>query len=106
MSKIDMLFFTLIFKQFLTFLSSSGIMIAILACARIYRTNSRKNNLNSRPVLLVVRDAHKSVFESLSLAQCDAVLIPCLYDDEFQLSLGANTQLLIEVLQKYSGKVI
>ena len=67
-------------------------MIAILACARIFRMNIYKSNRNTaenvRPVLLVVRDAHKSVFESLSLAQCDAVLVPCLYNDEFQISLG------------------
>ena len=78
--------------------STSGLLASILAFAASHRS-SRKGArgkaaaaaaATKRPILIVTRDAHKSVFDALWVAQCDAFVLPCLVEESMGVSLGLD----------------
>jgi len=90
--------------------STSGILSAILTCFRIYqRINSsnidNNNNNNNKIVFLLGRDSHKSAFDALSLAGVDGILLPCNYDEKFQIPLGISIKSIKEAIKLYKGKI-
>ena len=70
-------------------------------------------------MFLVARDCHKSVFDALMLMNigsvgvgggggvggCDAVLLPCLTEQQFQVSLGLDASTVVAALDQYEGQV-
>ena len=71
--------------------STGGLLASILAFARAQRRKRGRvvdEAKGRRSVLLVTRDAHKAVFDSLWVAQCDALVLPCLVDETMGVSLG------------------
>ena len=100
--------------------SSSGIMITIFSFIYIhkmkrkmmnYTSNNNKDkndsnnvddNNNNKSIFLICRDAHKSVFDSLYLSHdCDAILIPTTYDDNFKVPLSITIDNLKDVIDNY-----
>lgn len=88
--------------------STGGIMTAILSCAKLFdmRTLRRGHDpRSSRKVMIIARNSHKSVFDALKLCQCDAVLLPVVYDDVFGIPVEVTLEALISVLEIYRGRV-
>lgn len=90
---------------------SSGIMVAMLSCVRLHQMRSipfeeKVHNSDARSIFIVGRDAHKSVFDALYLAQdCDAVLLPCPQDSTFHVSLGVTLESIKEAINVHGSKV-
>ena len=63
-------------------------------------TNKKINkSYNNKSIFLICRDAHKSVFDSLSLSHdCDAILIPTIYDDNFKVTLSITIDSIKDVI--------
>jgi len=89
--------------------STGGLLAAILAFTRAARRRERKRRRRGagtlvgstkRPTLIVTRDAHKAVFDALSIAQIDAFVLPCRIDDEFGVSLGPNPTTIMQTLEQ------
>jgi arginine/lysine/ornithine decarboxylase len=53
----------------------------------------------------VGRDSHKSVFDAISLAGCDAVLLPCHFADDFGISLSVVKERIYEAINIYGKNV-
>ena len=92
--------------------STSGILSAILACVRIHQqqqqwTNDKSNNKNDdqRSVLILGRDSHKSAFDALVLADCDAALLPCYCDPKFGIPYGVEYESIQCALNDHRGNV-
>lgn len=114
--------------------SSSGVMMAIFSCVRLHqrqmqmqqqRSTTNKHSMQPsepttrtsvadslpiptpRSIFMVGRDAHKSVFDALSITQdCDAVLLPCALDTgTFQVSLGVTLDSIQQAIHTYGSKV-
>lgn len=105
-----------LFGAFKTFFlvngSTSGILIAILASVRWHQWRNRSQDVNNAgasppqpPVMLICRDSHKSVYHGLDLAGCDAVLLPCEYDQSFRVSLGIRKEDLQEAILTYGPRI-
>ena len=80
--------------------STGGLLtciVALAAWARQHRSTSTSSP--RRPRLLITRDAHKAVFDALWVAQCDALVLPCRVQPDFQVSLGADPAALLGALQ-------
>ena len=68
--------------------STGGILCAVLAIVRLHEARAGINGGaassgsagDQGPVMLIGRDSHKAVFDALSLANCDAALLPCHID--------------------------
>ena len=80
--------------------STSGILAAILTCVALHRKLSSKSS-----VFLIGRDSHKAVFDALTLANCDAALLPCVTDEEFSLPLGVEFDTVLAALDTYGQQV-
>ena len=92
--------------------STGGLLAAILAFTRAARRREREREKErgsgrgrgrgstKRPTLIVTRDAHKAVFDALSVAQIDAFVLPCRVDDEFGVSLGPNPTTILHTLEQ------
>ena len=105
--------------------STSGIYVSIFSCIRLHQMRMRKKSRqetdagknckdsivsDQRSIFLVCRDSHKSVFDALYLAgNCDAITLPCEYDDEFQISLGISSDFirnkLGSLLQEFGDRI-
>lgn len=83
--------------------STSGILSAILACFRIHQRYS--SNKDTKRVFLLGRDSHKSAFDALSLAGVDGVLLPCNYDEKFQIPLGVSIDSITEAIKLHDGSI-
>lgn len=75
--------------------STSGVLIAIMVLRDLH-ASSRTSNGTKRSVVIVTRDSHKSVFDALEVANCDAWVLPCSTDEQFGVSTGVDTDLVIE----------
>jgi lysine decarboxylase len=64
-----------------------------------------RDDSKSRSVFIVGRDSHKSVFDALVLADCDAALLPCQISNEWGISLGVDTESITHVLSLYGERV-
>jgi len=84
--------------------STSGILAAILAFIRIHQRYNT-TALSDSPVFLIGKDSHKSVYDGLSLGQCDAVLLPCEHDREFGVPLGVSIQSIEAAIKEYKSRV-
>ena len=84
--------------------STSGILATILAFIRIHQRYSTASSTDS-PIFLIGRDSHKSVYDGLSLGQCDAVLLPCEFDQEFGVPLSVNIQSIETAIKEYKNRV-
>ena len=63
--------------------STGGILCAVLAVVRLHEARARLGSGSpaaKSPVMLIGRDSHKAVYDALSLANCDAALLPCNVD--------------------------
>jgi hypothetical protein len=100
------------------FCSTSGILAAILACVRIHQQKQERIYLSAstvtprasrsttrRSILLLGRDSHKSAFDAISVADCDAALLPCDTDSEFEISLGVHISAVRKALDQYGDQV-
>jgi arginine/lysine/ornithine decarboxylase len=89
--------------------STSGILIAIFSCIRVWCSTAgtqRVEEADKPLVFLVARDCHKSVFDALALSgRCDAVLLPCDMDEEFQVPLGVRIAAVREAVAQFEGRV-
>jgi arginine/lysine/ornithine decarboxylase len=95
--------------------STSGVLAAILACVRIHRVIAShkqseqvqvtKFGQGNKSILLMGRDSHKSAFDAISLADCEAALLPCIVENEFGISLGVQTGAIEEALKTYGSDV-
>lgn len=52
-------------------------------------------------IILVPRDSHKSVFDSLRLFELDAILLPIDIDNRCQVSLGVQEAAIFSVLEQH-----
>jgi arginine/lysine/ornithine decarboxylase len=55
---------------------------------------------------LIPRDSHKSVFDAVKLADCEAILLPCEVNNDFQISTGAQLEAIRLVFEKYKSEDI
>lgn len=83
--------------------STSGVLIAMMVLRDLHTSCSRLNG-NKRSVIMVTRDSHKSVFDALEIANCDAWVLPCSIDEQFGVSTGVNADLVIESIAKFEAK--
>lgn len=83
--------------------STSGILAAILACARLHDRSRAKAGSNA--VVIMGRDSHKSAFDALSIAGCDAALLPCTWDDNFGVTVGVEIESIEQALDEHGSNV-
>ena len=68
--------------------------------------NKNRSLSSSAPLLIIPRDAHKAVFDSLTLLQnVGAILLPSAIDPEFGVSLGVDTGHIAEALSAHPNQV-
>ena len=84
--------------------STSGILVAILSCVRIYEAR-RQPEGSEGPYLIVARNAHKAVFDALNLCRCNAILLPVVYDKAFNVPIDVEYEKIEEALKKYKGEI-
>ena len=115
----------------LFYISTSGILAAIMALSKLHsrklhkseygsnnnsnsnsNSNSKSNsksNINNiapkRPILILGRDSHKSAFDAIGISNCDAVLLPCAIDSCFGVPLGSTYEYIERSLQEYNNVV-
>jgi arginine/lysine/ornithine decarboxylase len=113
----------------LFYISTSGILAAIMALSKLHSRKLHKseygsnNNSNSnsnsnsysksnrnniapkRPILILGRDSHKSAFDAIGISNCDAVLLPCAIDSCFGVPLGSTYEYIERSLQEYNNVV-
>lgn len=58
-----------------------------------------------RPILVIGRDSHKSVYDAISLSGCEALLLPCSVDAAFGVALGVTYKSIQTALESYPGQV-
>ena len=57
-------------------------------------------------IFLLGRDSHKSAFDALALSEgCDAVLLPCVTENSFQVSLGVTVDSIQAAINCYGDRV-
>ena len=81
--------------------STSGVLTAMMVLRELHA--SRSSN-NKRTVVMVTRDSHKSVFDALELANCDAWVLPCDTNVDFGISTGADASLIIESIREFQDR--
>jgi arginine/lysine/ornithine decarboxylase len=79
--------------------STSGILIAMMVLKATHSRNLSSSSKKS--VVIVSRDAHKSVFDALELAQCDALVLPCSIDEAFGVSTGVDADTIIKSIAEF-----
>lgn len=87
------------------FISTSGIIAAILTLKLIFLSRQQTSSIRPSPVLLVPRDSHKSVFDALSLFEIDAVLLDVPQDTDWQISVGLQTETVRQAINQYGANV-
>lgn len=86
--------------------STGGILIAILTCVRWHQQQQQQHKDHSnKTVFLIGRDSHKSVFNGLDLADCDAVVLPCEHDGTFGVSLGVSYDDIKKAIETYGHQI-
>lgn len=87
--------------------STSGIHSAILMCMRwFYLIDSKRIHKQSmKPKFIIARDSHKSVFDGLIIAQCDAILLPFHIHKDFQVSMSIRIEAIKKAILQYKGDV-
>jgi arginine decarboxylase len=88
--------------------STGGVLTAIISCAKLFDMRIlRKGHdpRSTRKVMIIARNSHKSVFDALKLCQCDAVLLPVVYDDIFGVPVEVTYETLVSVLEMYRGRI-
>ena len=81
--------------------STSGILAAILSLFQLHSMQGGR-----KPGIFVIgRDSHKSVVDGIALAGCDALVLPCLVEGDFGVSLGMDVSLLKDIFLQYHGEV-
>ena len=68
-------------------------MAAILAVVKLHR----RRNIATKSTLILGRDSHKSAYDGLSIADCDAVVLPCIIETEFNIPIGSFVYENIEI---------
>lgn len=101
-----MISFYFIFAEIYHILSSGGICTAILALKSLwlYRGATEVTRTSS-PIFLIDRNAHKSVFDGLTLANTGAIVLPVLIDQNFQVPLGIDILELEAALEESKERV-
>ena len=84
--------------------STSGVLSALLACARLHHQRHGGGG-TGRGVLVMGRDSHKSAFDGVALAGCDAVLLPCVCDAVFGVPLGVEMASVRAALDAHGADV-
>ena len=83
--------------------STSGILIAILATCRIFDMKfPQKRNTKK---MIVARNSHKSVYDALELAQCNALLLPVSYCNQFHVPIDISFDSIVNALQKHNTEI-
>jgi len=80
--------------------STSGVLSALLACARLHRERR-----GGRGVVVMGRDSHKSALDGAALAGCDVVLMPCVCDAAFGVPLGVEVASVRAALDAHGDEV-
>ena len=80
--------------------STGGLLTCIVALSR-----ARTSSCPRRSTFIICRDAHKAVFDGLWLAQCTALVLPCVVHDDFGVAVGPDLSALEGLLKEHAHDV-
>lgn len=80
--------------------STGGLLTCIVALSRASTASSQR-----RSTFIICRDAHKAVFDGLWLAQCRALVLPCVVQDDFGVAVGPDLSALEGLLKEHAHDV-
>ena len=81
--------------------STSGVLAAVTACVQLWRQQRR----HGTPLLLVPRNAHKSVYAAMVAAGAEPLWLTPEYDEQSGLCLGVATSTIAAALKRGGQRV-
>ena len=65
----------------------------------------KNRNKSNKSVFILGKDSHKSAFDGITLAGCDAILLPCIREPMFGISLGVLESHIKQAIDEYRSDV-